>query len=437
MTFFANIFKPKTTEVQPKIQMGRYEPIYFDSPHQDLWNQATSAFAARQYLKAYTHLLDYLKNKDNDNVAYVTKKGILKFRILQGSTTVYGYCDYRKMIVSAPIVQLTSSSSEFLQSLLRSNYYFQFCKYSIDDKDQVTLVFDTFVEDGSPQKVLAALTELALEADKKDDIWLSQYEGLSKVKRNDMQVVNERIGKIMTQFVQSSYQNAINELKSNPYYHDYPGAVSYILLGLLYKLDFLVKPEGKMMEVINEAQSLFFDSTADTVESKNSKIMNLIEYLASMTYADFKVELYHTTVTFSPNQARSHRRWTDIIIAQNNDLKWYENQGRDAIVIAICDYIVGFSLYNYTLSDPLKPLLKLYYEVMETEYFAALGYDYKYILKGELNKSNILKALTQIIKKFKTNHPNLDLNSKLLRFDSKAQFAKSYLMMLEQMDGIE
>ena len=65
----------------------------------------------------------------------------------------------------------------------------------------------------------------------------------------------------------TSVLNEINNGTINAFL--YPGAISYLILNFIYKIDFLIKPEGNILEQINLIHKKFFNDTITSVHNKN------------------------------------------------------------------------------------------------------------------------------------------------------------------------
>ena len=101
------------------------------------------------------------------------------------------------------------------------------------------------------------------------------------------------------------------------------------------------------------------------------------------------------------------------------------------VALAIPGYIVGHALFHFSLPEPDKDLLLLYYQVMEPAYFSSLGFQLDLWLSDDrIDASSVRAAITVIVNLHIRRYPGMDANLKSLKFDTKASFAKSYLSMM-------
>ncbi|MGB1217555.1 MAG: hypothetical protein ACPG5P_06750, partial [Saprospiraceae bacterium] len=81
-------------------------------------------------------------------------------------------------------------------------------------------------------------------------------------------------------------------------------------------------------------------------------------------------------------------------------------------------------------------LFHLYYEIMEYKYFKSLGFTHPYYDEnGEMHKYSIRYEIDNIVKSNKTKYPNIIADTSMLEFDNSREFARSYLLMIREMDA--
>ena len=125
--------------------------------------------------------------------------------------------------------------------------------------------------DGSPYKLYFALKELATKADKQDDLLVEEFESLTFTEISHLKGIPEPEKEAKYQFIQSKIKEVFDELKSGVWDEkEYPGAVAYLFLNLTYKLDYLTKPEGFMMESLERIHRLYFSNNQPNTDDKNA-----------------------------------------------------------------------------------------------------------------------------------------------------------------------
>lgn len=433
MSIFSKFFSQNPKSPDPEIQFGRYTDTNKPPEKYKSWDYAVENFDSEKYLVAYTHLLDFMSNSEKTNLSYTLQNGILLFNIQQGSKIIEGEANTKIFSARAKIVRAENPPLGLMRLLLENNFDLKYARYAFDESDCICLKFDTFVEDGSPHKIYDALKELATEADKKDDVIISKFEGLYPINRHHTREVSAEEIHSKYQFFRQALTNVLNEINNgsiNTFL--YPGAISYQILNFIYKIDYLIKPEGNILEQINLIHKKFFNDTITSIHDKNKEMIRLIREFEKISFDEFASEIYEVSSTFGTSVPESHQRLIEIIDAQTTDLEWYCDNNFSVIGQAICGYTIGYSLYSFALPDPTKALLKLYYSITENQLFQALHFNNVYISSDQkFNKSKITSAIKEIIKANEEKYGKISVDLSVLNFENTCTFCKSYLSLLK------
>ncbi|MBK9735461.1 MAG: hypothetical protein IPO92_10995 [Saprospiraceae bacterium] len=434
MGLFSKLFNIHPEKPEPDIQFGRFTDSYKSDEKYKHWDAAIDFFENEKYIAAYTQFLDFISNEAHKNVQFLVNIGKIQFTIYQGSKIITGEADYSKFKAEAKIVKVQKLNLGLMRFLLEQNFNLKYTKYAIDEDNNICLVFDTFVEDGSPHKIYQALKELATEADRKDDVLIDRFEDLLPINFNHTRQLSIEEKKAKFEFLRNKVNEVIDELNRadvNP--NLYPGGVSFLLLDLLYSIDYLIKPEGFVMETIKECHDIYFNDKMTNVHDKNKEIIKKVKSLRDIDFIQLEKELYEVNSTFGTSMPEGHRRLCEIIMAQMTDLDWYTENNYKVYAQAICGYIVGFSLYSYVLPDISKALLKLYYRITENAYFISIGFKDDFELNGSINKTNVINSIKKIFLTYDSKDSGIKIDTNYLDFKDKCVFSKSYLMMINNM----
>lgn len=185
------------------------------------------------------------------------------------------------------------------------------------------------------------------------------------------------------------------------------------------------------MEMIHDSHDMYFADNITLVHDKNKALIAAYRTLENITFDDFSKELYEVNSTFGLSVPDGHQRLADIIDAQINDFDWYYQNKYYNYAKAICGYVVGFSLYSYSLPGPSKDLLILYYRIIYNHYFTALGFSDVFLSDNTFHKNNINSTIKNIMQQHHEKYPGLKADVRLLNFTDEYLFCKSYLSMLK------
>lgn len=436
MGIFSRIFKFAESAIQPEIQFGRMTTTVKSPTQYESWNTAITLFEQERYLKAYTHLLDYLSDSDEGNVEYTNNVGKLSFRLYQGSRLIEGFANAHVFKVRVKIARFLKPNPILMQWLLEENYFLKYTRFSIDEDHCICLVFDTYVEDGTPYKIYEALRELAIKADTKDDVLLIQFPELTPVEPIRVRIPTQEEMDVRYRFMLAKIEDTIREVATGSLnINNYLGGVSFLLLDTLFRIDFLVKPEGTIMEDIQKVHDMFFNNSVLDVAYKNQYILQTLKNIATTDYNDFERQIYDVKRTFGQSYFEGQISFRELVRVQMSDFDWYYNQGYPKYAQAICGYIVGYALYAISLPVLTRTLLMFYYRITEADFFRDMGYVQEvYIESSRLNKSKIIDELKRIYKlNIPQKHPTRREFDRL-QFDDIAIFGRTLLEMIADLE---
>ena len=215
----------------------------------------------------------------------------------------------------------------------------------------------------------------------------------------------------------------------------YPGGKTFQLLDVVYKLDYLLKPEGIVMESFENIHKGFFKNDNLSVHKKNANIVKELVKIQKLTVAEFSEELYEVLSTFGVTVPTSYEQYTTFAQSELPNMDWYIENKYLKVGTAIPSYIIGYALFNYALPQPLLKLFHLFYCITECHFFNRLGYHYKYLKSdNKLNEKEIKSALGQIRSEFKSSYPNFNPKKYHLNYQTMHSFSKSFLIMTMHLD---
>jgi hypothetical protein len=438
MRFFKDFFKGRSPSANPAITFGRFSDTYKSEEQYQLWNKLSGYYEKGHYLKLYTSFFRFLENPDATNVTIHESKGRIEFTFRQGSGFISGYCDMNGLRAESIIAATEVLPLGLMRGLLEQNFNLKFCRYALDNKNRFCLIFDTFSADGPPHKLYQGLRELALEADRQDDLLIKDFPEIKKTSLNNLSEFSVQEKKIKYQFMKKWAYEAIYEIDNNKLNaYMYPGSISFILLDFLYKLDFLIVPEGSIKEEIRDLHLMFFDNSNMTVFEKNNKILKLVRELENMSQQAFYEQLYSVNNTFGFAEPEGHQKFAEMTDAHVNDLQWYTENQHPQHVKAIVGYLIGYSLYAFSLPEPTKALLLMYYKIIENDFFYKLGYDKLYKSGYTWHVKRIKHDISQLLSSFKVDNGKVIADTSMLDVSSEAAFSKSFLFMVRNLQYVD
>ena len=423
---------------EPDHNFGRYTDAYKTRENYAAWDRAVDAFEDDQFLDACAAFMAYLRDEREDNVKWQQETDKLYFELYQGSKRVTGFADGEQLRASARIARLITADVDLLRRLTAMNYELKYSRFALDEDDCLTIVFDTPVSDASPHKLYHALKEMALRADKQDDLLLAEFGDIvGPVEVTHLEPLSATEKQLKLRFLRQSIQRVTDYLSSNRINpEEHPGAVAYLLLELVYRLDYLLIPEGPTMEALERMHRMYFAREEDQpVTFKNVRLLGELQKLLERAPEEFAEELYGGRSTFGITLPASHDRLSALIRNELPNMDWYQDNDFPEVARAIPGYIAGYALFNYAIPPPDRDLLHLYYRVNEEAYFRDLGYPQRMLSRdGRPARRPVKAAIADIVERHRREYPRLRPATSQLSFDSFPDFGRTFLEMVGELD---
>ena len=438
MGFFNRIFGYGYVETpQPDISFGRYSDSYKTAENYKAWDDSLEHFEQAHYLECFKTFFKYLRDDNEDNVKYWEEKGGLKFELYQGSKKISGFASDKRLVAESKIAKTAAFNVGFMRRLIEQNYSLEYSRFALDEKNNLSIIFDTYTLDGSPYKLYYALKEVATNADKQDDLLIDEFKVLEPVDTSHLKELPELEKEAKYNFITNEIKRSFEVIDNGSLAVDqYPGAIAYLLLNLVYKLDYLIKPEGYMMETLERANRLYFAKDDQNILQKINNLRKELQKLLDRSKDEYYKEMYRVISTFGITSPVNHDRIVTLI---NNDLynmEWYQDNGHPEIALAIPGYIVGYCMFNYAIPKPARDLFHLYYKITESDFFKSLGFTTVFYDSEtqKFDKRAIRKAIEHIVSNNREQYSKCQPNTSILKYGSLLEFTKSFLNMIKTID---
>lgn len=435
MGIFTDLFNWRPDKEEENLDIGRFSDAYKPQSSYKTWEESLLAFEMEDHEKSTTLFLDFLKSKDEENLVYQNKEGTINFHFFQGSKKVTGYQNKEKFRAEVSVAISSDLNIGLLRRLLDRNYLLKYSRFALQDDGTITMLFDSYTVDASPNKLYQGLKEMAIQADKLDDIIIDEFVGLEPINTGHTIDRSDETKDKQYRYMIDQIDNCMNEIRNGKLNTDqFPGGLSFLLLALNYKLDYLLKPEGHVMDILEENHRKFFANDGKEVGLKNKNFIDSFAKIKEREESKVKSELYNVISTFGLTTPTPHETLASLITSELAGMQWYKENGHHAIALSIPTYVVGFSLFNYALPLPDIELLRLYYKVLEPEFFYVDKSASKYYSRNTLNSRNIKKDIEHILDRYKVVYPQLDMDTNKISFDNEVAFAESYLSMIGRLN---
>jgi hypothetical protein len=432
--FFLRFHKSKI--IQPDVLFGRFSAFQKTDEQESAWSNALKKFDVGEHLVALKLLFEYLKNQVQDNITWTENAdNSLNFELIQGSKKILGFANADLVRVEARIVRAEVENLGYLRRLVEHNRLLRHSKYALDSENRIVLLFKSAAKDASPLKILAGLKELATQADKQDDILIDEFPMLAAIDEGVILPISEAQRNTKIEFLRNEITETFVQMDAAALRPEHnAGAQAYLLLNLIYRLDFLVRPEGFTMELLERVHRVYFENDDKNRTQKILAARKELQKILDRSDADLHRELYRTTATFGITRVVEHEKIVHFINGELPALSWLLESKQPDLALAVPGYVAGYSLFNYAMPAPDRALFLLFFQITSPDYFKKLGFQLPYWKNGKLDPKAIRTAILVICDDHRQDFPAANPDVKSLRFDSAAQFARTFLELVRDLN---
>ncbi len=430
---FSNKIEVQRPEGDFEANFGRFSDAIKTTVQQEAWDKSVIHFENRDYQPAMEEFIHYIENNDRNNV--VARQDDSGFVIYQGSKSIRVQIKNGQIAAQCQVAETNQMHIGFMRRLLDLNYELKYVKYGLSDDNIITVLFETSLEDASPYKLYFGLKELAIHADKQDDLLVHEFNFLKPIHSGKISKPSKEEANHKLHFLRSNIQESIDLIESGKLkIEQYPAAGGYILLALLYKIDYLVRPEGKLMDKMEQMHKSYFGQSQKNVLMRLKNLKEELISLGELPEEMIKANLYQSVFTFGFTSPANTSAAFEVIDKELRNIQWYLDNQFDEYVTAIVEYIGGLSLFNFALPEVMKELYTVIYRITENDFFLKVkSLETLVDHQHRPDKTAIRNELNRIERKYKPDYPELDIDIKSLQYDQVSLFLYSYILMIRQL----
>ncbi len=421
----------KKEEINPTIRFGRYSDNNKSVEKTKRWGDADTLFKDKKHHQAIDAFFDYLKDDEADNVRLNRNGDIFSFEIYQGSKIVRGKGDNEHITAEISLANMPQPSVPVMRRLLDQNFTLYYSRYALDG-ERLCMRFDSDLETASPNKLYYGLKELATKADKQDDLLVQDFASLQMIDTDHIVEVTASEKQVKYTFTQK-WINQTLEYIGTLDAEKFSGGISYLLLNLAFKIDYLVCPEGQLQAELEKIPIIYFAKDEKPATEKNNVMIEAYKKFQLIAEADFYRNLFKSKSTFSIVVPQVQKTIADAIYAANNNMIWYRDNSYPFIAQQICEYGISYCQYSYSLPKPLTEFFQLFMQVNYSDYFTALGFSqfYFHAEKNKFSSEEIIDKINSIQTNWRKKYPKLDFKMGNLRFENLVNFNQTFTNELE------
>ncbi len=423
--------KKKEEPTGPGIPFGRYSDNNKPVTKVNRWTDADTLFKGKKYTEAIDAFFEYLRDDTAQNVVYERNGAEGRFHFYQGSKMVRGSFNGDLLKAEVTLARMPQPSVPVMRRLLEMNFNLYYSRFALDN-ERLCMSFDTDIETASPSKLYYGLKELSTKGDKQDDLLVQDFTMLETTDNEHIALIPDSEKDVKYEYLQKWISETLDMIAAVDA-DKFSGGIAYMLLALIYKIDYLVTPEGKILAELEKITAIYFKKDERPVAEKNRDMVEAFKKIQAKPREEMYTYLIRSKYTFAIVAPQQYKVVADSIHGANINLVWYRDNNHPFIASQIAEYGITYCQYSYSLPKVITDLIHLYMMVNYADYFAALGYTQRYYdpKTNKFESEDIIERIKQIQSAWKEKYPLMDFKMQNLKFDNLVNFNLTYTNEME------
>jgi len=410
----------------PAIPLGRYSDNNKTVEKVNSWNEADHRFKDHRYPESLEAFFNYLRDEAEQNVVFERNGAEGRFQLYQGSKIVRGEFNSERVVAEVTLARMAQPNVPVMRRLLEMNFNLYYSRYALDN-DRLCMRFDSNIRSANPNKLYYGLKELAIKADKLDDLLVQEFSTLQTIDTDHVAAMPDAEKEVRCSFFTRWIQETIDYAASLDA-DKFSGAISYLLLTLAFRIDYMIGPEGKLQLELEKIIDIYFKKDDKQTTERNQAMMEAYRKLLTKPREELLASFFRSKHTFSIVTPQNHKSVIDAINAAASNMIWYRENQYPMIANTILEYGFSFCQYSYSLPKPLTDLFRLFMQINHADYFAALGFTTQYYdrASNEFEVDAIRERIEDIVAVWKHKFTKLDFKVSNLRYDTLVNFNTTF-----------
>lgn len=421
----------KKEALEPAIFFGRYSDNNKPVGKVNRWTEADGLFKEKKYTESFDAFFEYLRDDSIQNVVYERNGAEGRFEFYQGSKMVRGNFNNDGLTAEVTLARMPQPSVPVMRRLLEMNFSLFYSRFTLDN-DRLCMRFDSNIEAATPSKLYYGLKELSTKGDKQDDLLVQDFAILEKTDSEHIDEIPQAEKEIKYEYLQKWLKQTLDTIASLDN-DKFSGGISYILLSLVYRIDYLLCPEGKLLHELEKIAGIYFKKDERPVVEKNRDMLEEFKKMQAKSKEEIISYLFRSKYTFSVVGPQNHKAVAESIHAANQNMSWYRDNNYHFVANQIIEYGISYCQYSYSLPRMITDFFHLYMRINYSDYFKALGFKEVYAdtARNSFNPEAVITRIKTIQDSWKEKYPNADLKTQNLRFDNLVNFNQTFTTEIE------
>jgi hypothetical protein len=417
------------------LRFGRYSDNNKTVQQTKQWAQALELYNNKEYDKSIDLFFNYLTDTQENNINYTKNENEHTLILYQGTKKIHGTIANNELTANVQVAEMKTPIIAVMRKLLEQNHTLSHSKYVLHD-GIIQMQFTTAIKNASPNKLYYALRELATKADKQDDLLIHEFDNIKSIDDDHVKPFAKGEAEIKYTYFVKWITNTLQQC-DDLNQDTYSGAIAYLLLTLLYRIDYLICPEGKLLQKVEEINNCYWENKDENVDSvyRNEILKKGLRDILHWSKEDVCKCFYRARATFAANTPRLFTDLIDNIKSANENMVWYKEKKQTDIANKIMEYGLLYNQFAYSLPSFFTDLILVYMRINYAYFFKELQYDISLYneTNNQLNQQEIKKAINYIIDNEKNKYKKLIFNVDKLDFTDLCNFNASFVKQIEML----
>ena len=413
------------------ITFGRYSDNNKTLGKTARWKDADNHFKADHHYESIDAFFDYLKDEAANNIEYSRSGETAAFKIFQGSKIVTGNVRDNQLSAQVKLAIMRQPSVPVMRRLLEMNFTLYYSRFALQE-NELCMRFDTSITTANPNKLYYGLKELATKSDKQDDLLVGDFTTLEPVDQDHITEIPELEKQIKYDAMQGWISETLEKIAAVDT-NNFSGGINYLLLTLAYRIDFMIVPEGSLLNDIEKIAAIYFKKDERPVIEKNRDMIEEFKKLQSKPREEIFKCLFRSRHTFSIVAPPANKTISEIIDESNKNMQWYRANNHEYFANKVLEYGLSYNQYSYSLPKPVTEFFELFMRINYPDYFNALGQRdgyYNAQTKG-FNQGAINSRINRIVSRWREKYPKMVFNTANLSFLNLLSFNESFTTQVQ------
>ncbi len=423
--------KKEEPSAGPAIPFGRYSDNNKPVTKVTRWTDADTLFKEKKYTDSFDAFFEYLRDDAEQNVVYERNGAEGRFEFYQGSKIIRGNFTGETLKAEVTLARMPQPSVPVMRRLLEMNFNLYYSRFALEN-ERLWMRFDSDIETATPSKLYYGFKELAIKSDKQDDLLVQDFTMLQTADSEHISAIPQTEKEIKVEYLHKWIQQTLDTI--SPLDADkFSGGIAYSLLALIYRIDYLLTPEGKLLSDLEKIAGIYFKKDERPVIEKNRDMIEEFRKLKERPKEEIYSYLFRSKYTFAIVAPQQHKVVGESIHNANQNMVWYRDNNYPFIAAQISEYGISYCQYSYSLPKAITELFHLYMMINYSDYFAALGYTTLYYdpAKNKFDEEKIMDRIKTIQLTWKEKYPLMDFKTQNLRFDNLVNFDLTFTNEME------